>query len=96
MLHATRCAAITGTTISAAISRIPTILIEIPIVSAASIETTPFRSGTGRPATRAPSSSIATASSARRSTATSTSAARPSSAIRSRSPRVTVRIEPNR
>ena len=42
--------------------------IETPIVSAASIETSAFSSGTGRPATRAPSSSSATATSARIST----------------------------
>ena len=95
-LHAIRCAAITGTTINAAISRIPTMRIEIPIVSAASRETAPFRTGTGRPLTRAPSSSIATASSERSSTATRISEPRPSSAIRVRSVRVTVRIDPNR
>ena len=72
-LHAIRCAAITGSTISAAIRRMPTMRIEIAIVSAASTEMTAFSTGTGSPATRAPSSSIETASSARSSTAITTS-----------------------
>src|SRR5919197_1452784 len=95
-LHATRCAAATGSTISAAIKRIPTMRIETPIVSAASIDTSPFKSGTGSPATTAPSSSSATATSARSSTAIVSSAPRPSTAITARSLRETVRIEPNR
>src|SRR5439155_1387303 len=95
-LHATRCAATTGSTIRAAINRIPTMRIETPIVSAASIETSPFRSGTGRPATTAPSSSRATATSSRSSTAIVISAPTPRTAITTRSLRDTVRIEPNR
>src|SRR2546430_1705081 len=86
----------TGSTIKAAIRRTPTIRIEIPIVSAASIETRPFSTGTGRPATWAPSSSSVTASRARRKTATSASAATPRIAIVTRSLRLTVRIEPKR
>ena len=74
----------------------PTIRIETPIVSAASIDTSPFSSGTGSPATRAPSSSSETATSPRSSTATVSSAPRPSVAMIARSPRVTVRIEPKR
>ena len=86
----------TGNTISAAISRIPTTRIEIPIVRAASMATVPFSHVTGSPETRAPSSSIATATSERSRTAIRTSAAKPSTAIVTRSRRVTVRIDPNR
>ena len=65
MLRATRVAAITGSTISAAISRIPTIRIETATVVAASTASTTLRKATGTPATRAPSSSSATPASAR-------------------------------
>ena len=57
MLQAIRCAAITGSTISAAISRIPTILIEIATVRAASTATVMFISQTRTPTTRLPSAS---------------------------------------
>ena len=70
-LQATRCAAITGSTISAAIRRMPTMRMETPIVSAASIDTRAFSDATGSPATRAPSSSSETAISPRRNTAIS-------------------------
>ena len=56
-LHATRWAASTGSAINAAISRMPTTRIEIPIVSAASTATIVLRRPTRTPATRVPSSS---------------------------------------
>ena len=65
MLRAIRVAAITGNTIRAAIRRMPTIRIETATVVAASTVRTTFRNETGTPATRAPSSSSATAASAR-------------------------------
>ena len=70
--------------------------IERAIVSAARIVTTAFSSDTGRPETRAASSSSETANRPRSSTAIVASAASPRVAITTRSPRVTVRIEPKR
>ena len=61
MLQAIRDAAITGSTISAAISRIPTMRIDSAIVTAASATVSEFSADTGSPATRAPSSSTTTA-----------------------------------
>ena len=63
MLHAMRAAAMTGRTISAAISRMPTTRIESAIVTAASAAVSALRAATGSPATRAPSSSTTTATS---------------------------------
>ena len=65
MLQATRPAAITGSTISAAISRIPTTRMESAIVTAASAAVSALSGATGSPATRAPSSSTTTATSGR-------------------------------
>jgi hypothetical protein len=65
MLVAIRVAATTGSTISAAISRIPTIRIETATVRAARTATTTLSAPTGTPATRAPSSSMTTAARAR-------------------------------
>ena len=65
MLAATRPAAMTGSTMSAAMRRMPTIRIESAIVTPARPATTTFSAATGTPATRAPSSSITTAASAR-------------------------------
>ena len=65
MLHAMRDAAITGRTINAAISKIPTTRIDTAIVTAASAAVSAFSHGTGSPATRALSSSTTTATSAR-------------------------------
>jgi hypothetical protein len=62
-LKATRVAAITGSTIRAAISRRPTIRIESATVSAASAATTMLSAPVGTPATRAPSSSRTVAAS---------------------------------
>jgi hypothetical protein len=95
-LQATRAAAMTGRTISAAISRIPTTRIESAIVTAASAAVSALSGATGRPATRAPSSSTTTATSGRYSSAISVSAPAPSAAITTRSERVTVRIDPKR
>ena len=57
MLQATQPDAITGSTMSAAIRRMPTICIESPIVSPARPATRTLSATTGTPATRAPSSS---------------------------------------
>ena len=65
MLQAIREAAITGSTISAAIRSTPTIRIETATVVAASTTRTTFSAATGTPATRAPSSSSAIPASAR-------------------------------
>ena len=65
MLHATRPAALTGRTISAATRRIPTTRIESAIVTAASAARAMLRAPMGAPATRAPSSSTMTAANAR-------------------------------
>jgi hypothetical protein len=96
MLQATREAAETGSTISAAIRRTPTMRIETATVSAASTATTALSSPIGAPATRAPSSSRTAAKSGRRSRPTVRSPATPSKVTSATSPRVTVRIEPNR
>ena len=53
MLQASRLAAVTGRTISAAMSRTPTIRIDTATVVAASTATTRFRKVIGTPATRA-------------------------------------------
>ena len=65
MLRAIRVAAITGSTIRAAIRRIPTIRIETATVVAASTASTMFRNGDGDAGDAAPSSSSATPASAR-------------------------------
>ena len=65
MLHARRVAAVTGSTISAAMRRTPTICIDRATVSAASTARITFRVPIGTPATRAPSSSRTAAASAR-------------------------------
>ena len=65
MLHASGIAALTGSTISAAIRRTPTMRIESATVTAASAATRHSERATGTPATRAPSSSSTTAQSAR-------------------------------
>ena len=95
-LQATRLAAITGSTISAAIRRMPTIRIETATVSAASTATTTFSRVTGTPATRLPSSSSTVATRPRKRTAIVARAPIPSTSTVQRSLRVTVRIEPNR
>ena len=95
-LHATRLAAITGSTISAAIRRIPTMRIETATVSAASTATTRLSRVTGTPATRLPSSSSTVATRPRNSSAIVTRAPIPSTSTVQRSFRVTVRIEPKR
>jgi hypothetical protein len=64
-LQPMRPAAITGSTISAAIKRIPTMRIETAIVTAASAAVSVFSTPTGSPATRAPSASTTTATSGR-------------------------------
>ena len=61
MLHAIRPAALTGRTMSAATSRIPTTRIDRATVTAASAATTMLSAPIGTPATRAPSSSMTTA-----------------------------------
>ena len=65
MLVPIRPAAMTGRTISAAMSRMPTIRIETATVTPASAASATFRSPIGSPLTRAPSSSSATATSPR-------------------------------
>ena len=65
MLHAIRPAALTGSTISAATSRIPTTRIESATVTAASAARATLSEPIGTPATRAPSSSTMTAANAR-------------------------------
>jgi hypothetical protein len=65
MLHASRPAALTGSTIRAATRRIPTTRIESATVTAVSAASAMFRLPIGTPATRAPSSSITTAANAR-------------------------------
>ena len=95
-LQATRFAAITGSTISAAIRRMPTIRIETATVSAASTATTTLSRVTGTPATRLPSSSSTVATRPRKRTAIVARAPIPSTRTVQRSLRVTVRIEPKR
>ena len=65
MLHAMRPAALTGSTISAATSRIPTTRIESATVTAASAASATLSVPIGTPATRAPSSSMTTPANAR-------------------------------
>jgi hypothetical protein len=65
MLQVMRVAAITGSTISAAIRRMPTMRIESATVRAVSTARTMLRTPIGTPATRAPSSSSTTAARAR-------------------------------
>ena len=65
MLQAIRPAALTGSTMSAATSRIPTTRIDRATVTAASVASATFNAPIGTPATRAPSSSIATPARAR-------------------------------
>ena len=65
MLRAIRVAAMTGGTISAAISRIPTIRVETATVIAVGPASATFRKAAGTPPTRATSSSSATAASTR-------------------------------
>jgi hypothetical protein len=65
MLQASRLAAVTGSTINAAINKTPTTRIETATVIAARIVTTRLRNVIGTPATRAPSSSSTSPASAR-------------------------------
>ena len=65
MLQATRPAALTGRTMSAATRRIPTTRIESAIVTAASAARATLSGPIGTPATRAPSSSMMIAANAR-------------------------------
>src|SRR5919109_1405139 len=96
MLQARRDAAITGSTMSAAIRRIPTMRMETAIVTPASAASRTFRRVTGIPLTRAPSASSETATRPRYKPATRARPAAPSTATRARSSALTVRMEPKR
>ncbi len=94
--RASSCPLATGSTIIAAINRMPTICIAATTATAVITASTLLTSPTGRPATFDQSSSVTTAKSTRRSTSIATTMAAPSATISTTSCALTVSGWPNR